>query len=165
VLVGVGFAAQSDSRDRAPGYRRTRTSFEPGYSWIFDGVSDAEVIGDYGLSLGGAAGYEIDRYDRSLGSPERSAVLMTSQGMHPDSYLLVVEDAEVMIPNVTGSTNARVRSDVAYLPYEGGGAVFSVGSCSWCGSLSHNSYDNDIYRITDNVLSAFLGARGGPPVP
>ena len=53
---------------------------------------------------------------------------------------------------------ARAR-DVVYLPYEGGGAVFSVGSCSWCGSLSHNSYDNDIYRITDNVLSAFLGAR------
>ncbi len=158
-LVGVGFTAQSDSRDRAPGYRRTRVSFEPGYSWIFDGVSDADVIGDYGLSLGGAAGYEIDRHDPALGSPDRSVVLMTSQGMHPDSYLLVVEDAEVMIPNVTASTNPRVRSDVAYLPYEAGGAVFSVGSCSWCGSLSHNSYDNDIYRITDNVLTAFVGTR------
>lgn len=164
-LVGVGFTAQSDSRDRAPGYRRTPVSFEPRYSWIFDGVSGAEVIGDYGLSLGGAAGYEIDRHDPSLGSPERSDVLMTSQGMHPDSYLLVVEDAEVMIPNVTASMNARVRSDVVYLPYEGGGAVFSVGSCSWCGSLSHNSYGNDIYRITDNVLSGFLGARGRPPAP
>jgi N,N-dimethylformamidase len=164
-LVGVGFTAQSDSRDRAPGYRRTRASFEPGYSWIFDGVSGADVIGDYGLSLGGAAGYEIDRHDPSLGSPARSAVLMTSQGMHPDSYLLVVEDAEVMIPNVTASTNPRVRSDVTYLPYEGGGAVFSVGSCSWCGSLSHNSYDNDIYRITDNVLSAFPAAGGATPAP
>src|SRR5258707_13980599 len=66
--------------------------------------------------------------------------------------------AEVMIPNVTASTNSRVRSDVVYLPYEGGGAIFSVGSCSWCGSLSQKSYDNDIYRITDNVLTAFLGA-------
>ena len=158
-LVGVGFTAQSDSRDGAPGYQRTRVSFEPGYSWIFDGVSDADVIGDYGLSLGGAAGYEIDRHDPALGSPDQSVVLMTSQGMHPDSYLLVVEDAEVMIPNVTAGTNPRVRSDVAYLPYEGGGAVFSVGSCSWCGSLSHNSYDNDIYRITDNVLTAFVGTR------
>ena len=164
-LVGVGFTAQSDSRDRAPGYRRTSASFEPGYSWIFDGVSDADVIGDYGLSLGGAAGYEIDRHDPALGSPEESAVLMTSHGMHPDSYLLVVEDAEVMIPNVTASTNARVRSDVVYLPCDGGGAVFSVGSCSWCGSLSHNSYDNDIYRITDNVVSAFLAAGGVPPTP
>jgi N,N-dimethylformamidase len=164
-LVGVGFTAQSDSRDRAPGYRRTSVSFEPSYSWIFDGVSDADVIGSYGLSVGGAAGYEVDRHDPSLGSPMSSAVLMTSQGMHPDSYLLVVEDAEVMIPNVTASTNPRVRSDLVYLPYDGGGAVFSVGSCSWCGSLSHNSYDNDIYRITDNVLSAFLAARGVPPTP
>jgi N,N-dimethylformamidase len=155
-LAGVGFAAQSDSRDRAPGYRRTRASFEPRFRWIFDGVSGAEVIGDYGLSLGGAAGYEIDRHDPSLGSPGESVVLMTSQGMHPDSYLLVVEDTEVMIPEVTASTSSRVRSDVVYLPYDGGGAVFSVGSCSWCGSLSHNSYDNDIYRITGNVLSAFL---------
>jgi N,N-dimethylformamidase len=158
-LVGVGFTAQSDSRDRAPGYRRTRASFEPDYSWIFDGVSDAAVIGDHGLSLGGAAGYEIDRHDPSLGSPDESVVLMTSEGLHPDSYLLVVEDAEVMVPNVTASTNPRVRSDVVYLPYEGGGAVFGVGSCSWCGSLSHHSYDNDIYRITDNVLTAFLGTR------
>ena len=158
-LVGVGFSAQSDTHDRAPGYRRTRASFAPGYSWIFDGVSDADVIGDYGLYLGGAAGYEIDRHDPSLGSPGPSAVLMTSQGMHPGSYLLVIEDAEVMIPNVTATANPRARSDVVYLPYEGGGAVFSVGSCSWCGSLSHNSYDNDIYRITDNVLSAFLAGR------
>jgi N,N-dimethylformamidase len=155
-LVGVGFTAQSDSRDRAPGYWRTRASFEPRFRWIFDGVSSAEVIGDYGLSLGGAAGYEIDRHDPSLGSPGQSVVLMTSQGMHPDSYLLVVEDTEVMIRDVAASTNPRVRSDVVYLPCDGGGAVFSAGSCSWCGSLSHNSYDNDIYRITDNVLSAFL---------
>jgi N,N-dimethylformamidase len=160
-LVGVGFTAQSDSRDRAPGYRRTHVSFEPAYGWIFEGVSDADVIGDYGLSLGGAAGYEIDRHDPALGSADESVVLMTSQGMHPDSYLLVVEDAEVMIPNVTGGSNPRVRSDVVYLPYEGGGAVFSVGSCSWSGSLSHHSYDNDIYRITDNVLTAFV--TGGVP--
>jgi N,N-dimethylformamidase len=158
-LVGVGFTAQSDSCDQAPGYRRTRVSFKPAYRWIFDGVSDDDIIGGYGLSLGGAAGYEIDRHDPALGSADHSVVLMTSQGLHPDSYLLVVEDAEVMIPNVTGGTNPRVRSDVTYLPCEGGGAVFSVGSCSWCGSLSHNNYDNDIHRITDNVLTAFLTDR------
>jgi N,N-dimethylformamidase len=159
-LVGVGFAAQSDSHDRAPGYRRTPVSFEPAYDWIFGGVSDADVIGDYGLYMGGAAGYEIDRHDPQLGSADQSVVLMTSRGMHPDSYLLVVEDAEVMIPNVAGRSNPLVRSDVVYRPYDGGGgAVFSVGSCSWCGSLSHHNYDNDIYRITDNVLTAFVNGK------
>lgn len=155
-LVGVGFAAQADSTEKAPGYRRTAESLRPEHSWIFDGVSDADVIGDYGLCLGGAAGYEIDRHDPSLGSPDDSVVLMTSAGMHPDVYLRVVEDAEVTIADVTGSKSPDVRSDVVLRTYPGGGAVFSVGSCSWAGSLSHNGYDNDIYRLTDNVLSAFV---------
>jgi N,N-dimethylformamidase len=155
-LVGVGFAAQADSTEKAPGYRRTAESLLPEHSWIFDGVSDADVIGDYGLCLGGAAGYEIDRHDPSLGSPDDSVVLMTSAGMHPDVYLRVVEDAEVTIAAVTGSSSPDVRSDVVLRTYPGGGAVFSVGSCSWAGSLSHNGYDNDIYRVTDNVLSEFV---------
>ena len=155
-LVGVGFAAQADSTDKAPGYRRTAESLRPEHSWIFDGVSDAGVIGEYGLCLAGAAGYEIDRHDPSLGSPDDSVVLMTSAGMHPDVYLRVVEDAEVTIADVTGSKSPDVRSDVVLRTYPGGGAVFSVGSCSWAGSLSHNGYDNDIYRVTDNVLSAFV---------
>jgi N,N-dimethylformamidase len=49
-----------------------------------------------------------------------------------------------------------VRADLTYLPYPNGGAVFSVGSCSWCGSLSTNGYDNDVSRITANVLDRFL---------
>jgi N,N-dimethylformamidase len=45
----------------------------------------------------------------------------------------------------------------------GGGAVFSVGSISWCGSLSHNNYENGISRITENVLRRFaeLDATSG----
>lgn len=132
-------------------------SYDPECAWIFSGASDSEFLGDYGLSLGGAAGYEIDRHDPALGSPQNSIVLMSSQGLHPDAYLLVVEDAEVMIPNVSGPVNKDVRSDVVLLQY-GGGAVFSVGSCSWCGSLSFNDYNNDIYCITNNVLTRFLSA-------
>jgi N,N-dimethylformamidase len=37
-----------------------------------------------------------------------------------------------------------------------GGAVFSVGSMGFAAALAHNSYDNDIYRITNNVLNRFL---------
>lgn len=155
-LVGVGFSAQADSSTTAPGYRRMPESFAPGFDWIFSDVSTSQVIGDYGLYVGGAAGYEIDRHDPELGSPDQSVVLMTSAGAHPDPYLLVVEDTEVTISNPTGPLNADVRSDVVLLPYAGGGCVFSVGSCSWAGSLSHNDYDNDIYRITDNVLREFL---------
>lgn len=37
-----------------------------------------------------------------------------------------------------------------------GGAVFSTVSIAWAGSLSHAGYDNDITRITTNVLNRFL---------
>ena len=35
-------------------------------------------------------------------------------------------------------------------------AVFAVGAISWCGSLSHNGYDNNVSRITANVLRKFM---------
>jgi N,N-dimethylformamidase len=154
-LVGVGFASQSDCPDVAPGYRRTAASRDPAHAWIFDGV-ETDMIGEHGLYLGGAAGYEIDRFDRAFGSPPEAVVLATSQGLHPPSYLLVVEDMEVTIPAITGADSDRVRADIVHLPYPNGGAVFSVGSCSWCGSLSTSGYVNDVARITENVLRRFL---------
>jgi hypothetical protein len=37
-----------------------------------------------------------------------------------------------------------------------GGAVFSVGSITFCGSLSHNNYQNNVSRMLENVLRRFL---------
>jgi hypothetical protein len=37
-----------------------------------------------------------------------------------------------------------------------GGAVFSVGSISWCGSLPINAFENNVSRITENVLRRFM---------
>ncbi len=84
-------------------------------------------------------------------------MLATSAGLHPPSYLLVVEDLEVTAAEVTGPATDLVRADLTYVPpaAEVGGAVFSVGSISWCGSLSQNGYDNDVSRITANVLRRF----------
>ena len=62
---------------------------------------------------------------------------------------------EATVPLIAGPEAERVRADLVYLPYPAGGAVFSVGSCSWCGSLSTDGYDNDIARITANVLRRF----------
>jgi N,N-dimethylformamidase len=39
-----------------------------------------------------------------------------------------------------------------------GGAVFSTGAITWCGSLSHAGYDNNVSRITGNVLGRFVAA-------
>jgi N,N-dimethylformamidase len=45
---------------------------------------------------------------------------------------------------------------MVYFETPNDGAVFSVGSICWCGSLSHNQYDNNVSRITENVLRKFL---------
>ena len=49
-----------------------------------------------------------------------------------------------------------MRADIVFFETPNGGAVFSTGSIAWCGSLSHNGYDNNVSRITGNVLRRFL---------
>ena len=44
-----------------------------------------------------------------------------------------------------------------------GGAVFSTGSIAWAGSLAHNGYDNNVARITENVVRRFLDPRPFDP--
>jgi len=57
---------------------------------------------------------------------------------------------------VSGTEHPHVRSDMVYFKTENGGAAFSTGSIAWCGSLSYNKYDNNVSRVTENVLDAFI---------
>lgn len=152
-LVGVGFAAQGF--DRSSHFRRMPDGRDPRLSFVFAGVGDEEPIGNFGLVGGGAAGHEIDRYDLTLGTPPNAMLLAVSEG-HSDSYQRVVEEIYFTYPGAGGSQDPGVRADMVYFATAGGGAVFSVSSISWCGSLSHNNYDNNVSRITANVLERFL---------
>ena len=155
-LVGVGCTCMGWSTE-SPGYTRTPASRDPRAAFIFEGVGDRETIGDFGLAMGGAAGDELDRLDFELGTPPQALLLASSTG-HNHHYQQVIED----IPQLKservygGSTHPPVRADMVYFETGGGGAVFSVGSLTWCGSLSHNDYDNNVSRITENVLRTFL---------
>ena len=57
---------------------------------------------------------------------------------------------------MTGSQCDLVRADMTFFETENGGAVFSVGSIAWAGSLAHNGFENNVARITGNVLTRFL---------
>ena len=59
-LVGVGFSGQGLFEGSY--YRRQPGADDPRAAWILAGVDEA-VIGDFGLSGGGAAGFEVDRAD------------------------------------------------------------------------------------------------------
>jgi N,N-dimethylformamidase len=154
-LVGVGYAA-SGWPDRNPGYRRAPGSFDERARFIFEGIGDDEVLGDFGLSCGGAAGDELDRADVRYGTPQHALVLATSQGLHDPAVVGGVEAGRDGPP--ADGVDPNVRADMVFFETAGGGAVFSVGSIAYCGSLSHNGYDNNISRITDNVLRAFAAA-------
>lgn len=154
-LVGIGFRAMGyDSI--SPGYRRLPGSFDPCAAFIFEGVSPTEMIGDFGLVLGGAAGDEIDSLSDELPTPPGVLHLATATG-HGATYSPPIEDHG----DVSGLSRSeqwqKIRSDVVYFETGHGGAVFSVGSISWCGSLSHNNYDNNVSRITGNVVRRLSG--------
>ena len=153
VVTGTGFTAQGF--DLSSYYVRQPDSHDPRAAFIFEGIGREERIGDFGLVGGGAAGLELDRAEPRLGTPPNTLVLASSEA-HTDLYLLVNEEFTVTTPDITGSQHPNVRADMVFFETPAGGAVFSVSSIAWCGSLSHNGYDNNVSRITGNVLKRFL---------
>ena len=113
--------------------------------------------------LDGAAGDEVDRFDPRLGSPTDALLLATSAGQHTDYYQVTAEDVPIMVPGQGGTESPKVRADMVFFATPGGGAVFSVGSINWLGSLGWNNYANNVSRVTENVLRRFLdpGPFGG----
>jgi N,N-dimethylformamidase len=151
-LVGVGFAAQGF--DLSTYYVRRPDSYDPRAAFIFEGVKD-ERIGDFGLIGGGAAGLEVDRSDPDLGTPPNALILANSEN-HTNTYLIVPEEFLETAPGLGAEENVRARSDIVFFTMPNNGAVFSVGSIAWAGSLYHNNYQNNVSQITENVLRRFL---------
>ena len=152
-LVGVGFVAQG--LDVSTYFLRKPDSKLAHTSWIFDGVDYDEKIGDFGLEQGGAAGVEIDWYDPRLGSPGWAAIVAASEG-HSRLMLEVRENSGMTLPYMGGDMDPNVRADMVYFKSASDGAVFSTSSISWCGSLSHNDYKNNVSLIMENVVSRFV---------
>ena len=96
----------------------------------------------------------MDRWDHALGTPPHALLLASSFG-HSDAYQHVIEEVPYSNSKEGGSVQPLVRSDIVYFECPNGGAVFSAGSITWCAALSQNGYDNNVSRITDNVLTRF----------
>ena len=165
-LVGVGFSGVS-ALYPSPGrpYLRQPDSQNPRAAFIFEGVATDEVIGhcpsllvygDYG-----AAGFELDRADPALGTPPHALVVASATGFS-DVHQHAVEEVLTADSMQKGSLNRWLRGDMVYFEYPNGDAVFSVGAIAWHGSLSYNGYDNNVSRITDNVLKKFASESWTP---
>ena len=68
-------------------------SFDPRAAFIFAGIGPDEAIGDFPSLMvqHGAAGYEMDRLDFSLGTPPHALLLASSVG-HSDRYNAFIDE-------------------------------------------------------------------------
>jgi N,N-dimethylformamidase len=124
-------------------------------TWIFDGVTE-DIIGDFGLSGNGAAGFELDRIDYRLGTEQNTVVLASSEN-HDSSFVLVPEEQLTHLTTLSGEPIEKlIRADMIYQCSDSGSQLFSTGSITFCGSLLHEAGDNNISRILSNVIYRFL---------
>ncbi len=103
--------------------------------WIFEGtgLSNGDLFGKETLHEripGGASGHETDK--RSPSSPSNTVLL--AKGTNPDNG----------------------GSEIVVHERDHGGAVFSVGSITWCAALF---VDEKVSTITRNVLTRFIGSK------
>jgi N,N-dimethylformamidase len=151
-LVGIGFSAQG--LFEATHFHRTPESYGPAVAWVFDGI-DSEVFGDYGLNAGGAAGFELDRADTALGTPACATLLARSEHV-PASFFPATEELLVPTVSVTGdSPLSLLRADMVIFETSAGGAVFSVGSITFCGSLWRDGFEGPVSRLLQNIVDKF----------
>jgi N,N-dimethylformamidase len=163
-LCGVGFTAQGNF---VGSYYRIRPEArrDARVAWMLAGIED-ERIGDFGLSGHGAAGFELDRTDKRLGTPAHAVVVASSENHPPEApWVLVPEEQLTHLMTWPGKpAKELIRADLTFFETAGGkGAVFSTGSITFCGSLPANGGDNNVSRLMRNVLDRFLDPAPFPP--
>ncbi|NQW12471.1 MAG: N,N-dimethylformamidase [Alphaproteobacteria bacterium] len=151
-LAGVGFISQGF--DDCSYYRRMADADDPRAAFAFEGIPDT-IIGDFGVLQGGAAGLEIDSADPKLGTPPHALILARSEN-HSNTYELVPEEVAIPHGALNAVQNEQVHADMVFFETPEGGAVWSSGSIAYAGSLSWNGYDNNVARLTTNVLKRFI---------
>ena len=161
-LVGISFAAQGSFIGKP--YQRTCYDRPDITDWVFRGISDKEtkVLGNFGFSGDGAAGYELDAIvptDEFF--RDGNIVILAQAHVKADKrYALVPEEVLTPWTNLAGTTNEEAkRADMIYFRVPKSGAqVFSVGSITFCGCLPYNNFENNISRLMKNVVDHFLEA-------
>jgi N,N-dimethylformamidase len=152
-LVGIGFTAQGNF----VGMPYKRVCYDKNMDWVFDGIND-DLIGDFGFSGHGAAGFELDRRDEKLDDGENITILAQSYD-EDNRFILVPEEMLTHLTNLSGSPEADVkRADMVYFETHTGGQVFATGSITFCGSLPWNNYDNNVSKLLRNVIHKFVGS-------
>jgi N,N-dimethylformamidase len=108
------------------------------------------VLGDSGHQGGGAAGHELDSVNFKYGSPEHTLIVAKGIVIHPD-YGWVNED--MLTQKHPLPQEDWACADACFFETPAGGAVFSVGSMTWAGSVP---IPGTLRTLTTNVLKRFM---------
>ncbi|HXV23688.1 MAG TPA: N,N-dimethylformamidase beta subunit family domain-containing protein [Alphaproteobacteria bacterium] len=153
----TGLIMSSQGFDVSEPYVLGAAAGDPRVAFLFEGIDNrlGRRFGAFGLSGGGAAGLEVDRADHSLGTPAHALVVASSE-RHTDIYLWTPEELLDPTPDICGTQSELIRADMVFFETAGGGAVFSTGSIAWAGAMAWNGYENEVSRLTANVLKRFV---------
>jgi len=157
-LVGIGFSTQG--RHLGFPYAFTKGIQDPRVRFMVDGIEDAAKpgakFGDSGFMGGGAAGFELDSVEPKYGTPPNALVVAKGIVIH-DDYAWVNED--MLVHRHPRPREDWSCADMTFFETASGGAVFSVGSMTYVGSLPPENYGNVCARLTTNVLRRFMDPK------
>ena len=90
-----------------------------------------------------------------LGTPAHTLIVASSEGHSANTYL-VPDETGFHHSAMDGAQNPDIRADMTFFETPSGGAAFSVGSIAWAASLPHDGYDDNVSRLSENVVRRFL---------
>jgi N,N-dimethylformamidase len=151
-LVGISFSSQG--RHLGFPYRFVAGIADPRVTFMTQGLDaqDGTVFGDAGYMGGGAAGFELDSVNLKYGTPPHALVVAKGVVIHPD-YGWVNED--MLVHRHPLSQEEWSCADMTFFETRAGGAVFSVGSMTYAGSLMVGGGNSALGRLTANVVRRF----------
>ena len=139
-------------------YRKLEDASDPRATWIFEGTTEGDVFGEYGIDRvkGGAVGFEIDRFIAGNGAPRHALVLATSEPLIETVEDVKLGNMPLTIAYHPVKGGPWAQADLVFFETPNGGAMFSTGSITWISAALENDFDNDVAMITRNVINRFL---------
>ena len=139
-------------------YRRLESCNDPRAAWIFENTSEGEVFGDYGVDRvrGGVVGFEIDSYHPASGAPRHALHLAAAEPLRETIENVHMLSLPLSVSFRPALEDASGGADMVFFETPNGGAVFSTGSITWFSSTLERDFDNDVARISRNVIERFI---------
>jgi len=99
----------------------------------------------------------------------RKSLTIVNSKMLFDSLREKVEDLKLSMMPLSiyyhpEDTEVHGKADIVFFETANGGAMFSTGSITWMSSTPENNFDNDVARITLNVINRFMDPTPFPAI-